>query len=293
METSTKRLPLFERLQVESQSNCNRSCWFCPRTYDRSGRYLSQDGDPVLRQMPTETILDLLDQARDLGFRGRVGFHHYSEPLLDRRNIHLAWAARDRGMEPYLHTNGDALRKSDRLCSQVLEVYRIIVVGLYDYRSNEELEEAKDYWRQRLAGVDPDFSPIGTQGVRSGHSIGVPRAMVPSDDRMAVPDLTFLNGPCHRPLIRLVIQYDGQMCNCCEDLHGAFCLGNILESSIEELWWSERHVRIVEDLVRGRRERYRLCRSCPMPPTGRPPDGESLKIDVRRQVPDVRPKVEA
>lgn len=79
--------PLFERMQIESQSNCNRACWFCPRTHDRSGRYLDAAGTAVLNRMPTEEILDLLDQAVARGFRGRVAFYHYSEPLLDDRNV--------------------------------------------------------------------------------------------------------------------------------------------------------------------------------------------------------------
>src|SRR5882724_13576203 len=84
------RIELFERLLIESQSNCNRSCWFCPRTYDRSGKHLDETGRSVLKQMPTWKILDLLDQAQALGYRGAVGFDHYSEPLLDKRSITLA-----------------------------------------------------------------------------------------------------------------------------------------------------------------------------------------------------------
>src|SRR5688500_5799223 len=80
---SKSSMPLFERLQIESQSNCNRSCWFCPRTYDESGKYLDRTGRSVMNQMSTETILDLLDQAQAMGFRERVTFFHYSEPLLD------------------------------------------------------------------------------------------------------------------------------------------------------------------------------------------------------------------
>jgi MoaA/NifB/PqqE/SkfB family radical SAM enzyme len=136
-----KRIPLFERLQIESQSNCNRSCWFCPRTYDRSGKYLDAEGAAVFNGMPTEKIINLLDQAQALGFRGRVAFYHYSEPLLDERNVMLAREARKRGMRPYLHTNGDVLRRNDQLCKEVKQIYEFIVVGLYDYRTNEELEE--------------------------------------------------------------------------------------------------------------------------------------------------------
>jgi radical SAM protein with 4Fe4S-binding SPASM domain len=272
------QIPLFERLQIESQSNCNRSCWFCPRIYDRTGKYLDVEGRPVINQMPTEKIIELLDQAQAMGFQGRAAFYHYSEPLLDRRNIMLAWEAKRRGMKPYLHTNGDVLKGDDALCEEVKRVYVLIVVGLYDYETNEELEAAKQYWREKLAGAAIEFSPIGLTGVTSAHSIGVPRALVPSDSRMGRLDLRYANAPCHRPVIRLLIQHDGEMCNCCEDTSGAFKLGNVYEHSLEELWFSERHVEIIESLMAGQRENYDLCRNCPMSPTG--PARAGSKIDI-------------
>lgn len=280
------KIPLFERLIIESQSNCNRSCWFCPRTYDNSGKYLDDQGRSVLKQMPTEKILDLLDQAQALEFRGRVGFHHFSEPLLDKRNPMLAREAKRRGMVPYLHTNGDVLRHDDELCEEVIELYGIIVIGLYDYCSNEELEDSKSYWQARLAGTNVKFSMIGISGSRSADSMGVPKALVPTDSRMSIPDLTYDNAPCHRPLIRIIIQYDGEMCNCCEDTHGSFQLGNVYRSSLEELWFSERHGEIIEDLISGERGSYQLCRNCPLPPTGRPRHGQKIQITPRRYRPD-------
>ena len=283
IETSPNlELPLFERLQIESHANCNRSCWFCPRTYDRSGSYLDAGGRRVWNRMPTEKILDLLEQARALGFTGRVGFHHYSEPLLDERNLALAREARARGMRPYLHTNGDVLKRDDRLCREVEEVYEHVVVGLYDYETDDDLEDAKRYWRRRLAAANLEFSPIGRSGARSAYSIGIPRALVPSDSRMGVPDLTFAHAPCHRPLIRMVIQHNGEMCNCCEDTSGAFRLGNVHRSSLEELWFSERHARVVADLLAGRREKHALCRNCPLPPTSSSPTNAKINISPRR-----------
>jgi radical SAM protein with 4Fe4S-binding SPASM domain len=231
--------------------------------------------------MPTAKILDLLDQARAMKFRERVAFYHYSEPLLDKRNIMLAREARKRGMKPYLHTNGDVLKGDDALCEEVKRVYVLIVIGLYDYETNEELEAAKLYWRDKLADAEIEFSPIGLTGSRSAHSIGVPRALVPSDARMGRLDLRYPNAPCHRPLIRLLIQHDGEMCMCCEDTAGAFKLGNVYEHSLEELWFSERHIEIIESLMAGQREHYDLCRNCPMSPTG--PNPEGSKIDIARR----------
>jgi MoaA/NifB/PqqE/SkfB family radical SAM enzyme len=232
--------------------------------------------------MRTDKILELLDQAQAMGFQGRVGFHHFSEPLLDPRNIMLAEEASKRGMRPYLHTNGDILRRDDDLCGHVKRVYDPIVVGLYDYRTNEELEETKEYWRSRLAGATTLlFSPIGPEGVRSADSIGIPKALVPTDSRMAAPDLTFPNAPCHRPVVRMIIQHDGEMCLCCEDTYGAFTLGNVYKSSLEELWFSEGHIALVEELLKGMRQKHPLCRICPQPPTA--PLVVGQKIDMERR----------
>ncbi|MDA1349266.1 MAG: radical SAM protein [Chloroflexi bacterium] len=279
---SKRSVPLFERLQIESQSHCNRACWFCARTYDRSGDYLTETGSPVVGQMPTDKILDLLDQAQAMGFVGQVGFYFYSEPLLDKRNPTLAREAKKRGMRPRLHTNGDVLTGNDSLCREIAEAYEEIIVGVYDYASDEELEAIKRSWRDKLSGAEIKFSSIGPAGAQTAHCMATPRALVPTDARVAVPDLVFANAPCRRPLIRMLIRYDGEMCNCCEDLHGAFNLGNVYESSLEELWHSDSHTQVIESLTAGGRELYKLCSNCPASPSGPPPNGKKVTVTRRR-----------
>jgi radical SAM protein with 4Fe4S-binding SPASM domain len=79
----------------------------------------------------------------------------------------------------------------------------------------------------------------------------------------------------------MIVQYDGTVANCCEDTFGAFKLGNAYEQSLEELWFSDRHVEIVRDLIAGARDKYSLCLSCPLPPTGRASNGKKIEIDFR------------
>lgn len=282
---TSRDLPIFGRLDIESQSLCNRDCWFCPRTYDRTGTYLDAAGRPVVWRMETAAILDLLDQAAAMGFAGEVAFHYYSEPLLDDRNVTLAREAVGRGMRPYLHTNGDVLARDEALCREVRDVYERIVVGLYDYETADELADLKAWWRSRLGEAKLDFVPIKRAGPAAVPSSGLPRSLVPTDRRMTVPDLTFPNGPCHRPLIRMIIAWDGRMANCCEDVAGAFDLGSIHESTLAELWNSPQHRQVVADLLAGRREDYPLCANCPMSPSGPPPAGEQLRIAPRRYAP--------
>jgi 2-deoxy-scyllo-inosamine dehydrogenase (SAM-dependent)/8-amino-3,8-dideoxy-alpha-D-manno-octulosonate transaminase len=276
-----RAIPLFERLELETQSHCNRACWFCPRIYDRTGAYLDHEGEPVVRQMATEKVLDILDQAASLQFTGGVSFYFYSEGLLDKRNVTFAREARTRGMKPYLHTNGDALRSNPALLEAVREVYDYIVIGLYDYETDAELEEGMEFWRRHLVHPDLRFSTIGNGPPKSARTMATPRALVPSSKRFNVPDFKYDAAPCHRPLIRLIIRHDGRMAMCCEDVHADFDFGNVHEATLEELWFSERHVRIVNDLIAGRRALYGLCRNCPLPPSGPAPEGQRIKIERR------------
>jgi len=267
---------------IELHSNCNRSCWFCPRTYDRSGKYRNAAGGNIDKAMPGDMVTDLLDQAQALGFTGRVAFHHFSEPLLDDRNLVFAAEAAKRGMQPYLVTNGDLLRGNSALCRQVQQAYDRIVVGIYDYTTEEELKQVRQFWADLLPRVNLEFSPIGLNGKQSAYSVGIPRALVPSDARMAVPDLSYENAPCQRPLIRMIVQYDGEICNCCDDTRGAFDLGNVYQASLAEIWNSERHIQLTKELAGGRRGKYEFCANCPQSPTGPALPGQKIGISFRR-----------
>jgi hypothetical protein len=83
----------------------------------------------------------------------------------------------------------------------------------------------------------------------------------------------------------MIVQYDGEVCHCCEDVSGAFALGNVHQSTLHELWFSARHAEIVEDLQLGRRSKYGLCRSCAMPPSSPLPGNAKIEMRVRRYRP--------
>ena len=40
----TKTIPMWSRIAIEIQSDCNRDCYFCPRYADRSGIRKNQKG---------------------------------------------------------------------------------------------------------------------------------------------------------------------------------------------------------------------------------------------------------
>lgn len=263
---------LFDDVTLELQSLCNRACFFCPRTYDKTGMYVDTDGNEIKRQMPTEKILDILDQLQAMGFAGKVSNHHLSEPLIDKRAIDIAWEVRKRGMLPVMNTNGDVLRKNKALCKQAAEVYRHIVVGIYDLSDKDKIAAEKEYWNKELEGTLVFFSVIppvdGKKLDFLDDADGAnPRVNVPDDERMRRRKELPGAVPCHRPLERILIHYDGRIGLCCEDHYGAFDIGNAFDTPIKDIWYSERRLNIVKNLAEGGRDKYELCRNCPQSAT--------------------------
>jgi radical SAM protein with 4Fe4S-binding SPASM domain len=264
--------PMFSYLNMETQSNCNRACWFCPRTYDESGQYFDADKKRVIKKMPMENIISILDQAQEMGFKGKVSTHHLSEPLLDKRWYEIVQEISKRDMLPVLHTNGDLFRKNDSLCEKVKGNYFYIVIGIYDQSDNEGIQKEKDFWLKRLDGkvffsVIPD--KVKLTGLESQEG-AFPRTKVPYHESMKFKKVQYEDAPCHRPLERMLIHYNGKVGICCEDHESEFFLGNAFEMSLKEIWYSKRRLKVIENLTRGNRKPYDLCRNCPMPGTEAP-----------------------
>lgn len=251
-------MPLFQRVVIELQSHCNRTCFFCCRESDTLGKRKLADGRSVQRSMPTAKVMSLLDELEALGFTGYITFHQLSEAFLDKRLMDVAREAKTRGMKPYVHTNGDVLRNNEKLCADAADVFEYIVVGLYDYTSEEEKEAEKTFWRSRLRGTEVMFSLAENAYVRT-HSAA-------NAQMSALPRHTYPTAVCADPLRYLMIHYNGDVAYCCEDMYGELSKLNVFETSLRDVWYGERHRRIAKTLLMGDRHRFDLCTKCTMGP---------------------------
>ncbi|MBA7593124.1 hypothetical protein ES703_00041 [subsurface metagenome] len=235
---------------LETQSYCNLGCPNCLRnTEPAQSRF--KDGQPIREEMPTEKVHDLIDQASKLGYRGTIQFQYYSEPTCDPRLVSFVKYAKGKGMRTEIATNGTLL--TGELCRQLDGVLDKIVIGIAN-------RKPRGYWlakfrrtRQVLVFLN---RPVAWAVTHFSPQKGRLQAMVKKN----------VNAPCHIPCKYLIIQYDGEMSLCCDDLSHAWNLGNAFEKSLEELWWSEKHVEILKILsVAGGRLKYPYCRICPTP----------------------------
>ena len=202
--------------------------------------------------------MSILDELEALAFTGYITFHHLSEAFLDNRLIDIASEAKHRGMRPYVHTNGDVLRGNEKLCRRTADIFEYVVVGLYDYKNKNEKEAEQRFWKTRLSGTQVMFSLIENV-YRRTHSADTP-------EMAAIPKTTFPTATCANPQKFLLIHYNGDVCCCCEDMHGELLKANIFEKSIREIWYSRRHQQVINDLQAGERSKYDLCSRCTMGP---------------------------
>ncbi|MFQ5647158.1 MAG: radical SAM/SPASM domain-containing protein [bacterium] len=249
------RIPLWTEIRIELHSSCNRDCPWCSRFHDRSGIRKDSNGIKVKRKMPMERVLDIIDQASRLGFKGGIGFHGLSEPFLDPRFFQAWRYAREKGMKLHASSNGDFLRKNPGLCSELDGPGNRLVIGLYDCRTDKQLQEEMAFWKKRFKKTEVISSKPMRGKLQIWHQSEVYRLME--------KDPQALREPCLRECKRLRVRYDGEVSFCCMDDRCAFDLGNAFDRGIEEIWWSDTRDYIIKTRTRpGGRQQFTLCRNC-------------------------------
>lgn len=96
-----KKNPLFEAVEIETTTVCNRKCSYCPNaTLARPAK-----------NMDEALFRSIIDGLKEIDFKGRVSPHFYGEPLVDKRILRLLTYTREKLPKAFikLFTNGDLL----------------------------------------------------------------------------------------------------------------------------------------------------------------------------------------
>lgn len=239
-------LALFNHVEIETASMCNRKCPMCLRQTIPEKGLIQPWHERHL--MPYETIMQIFAELAGLDYNGTIYFSHYNEPLLDKRLPQIAMLARE--MVPNaalgLYTNGDLM--TAEMAGRLDGVLHWLVYASYDELTRPEREA----WMKRHFDVTP---------VEVTHGVHIMTHFYPGAEEQAA---AFLQHVCIEPVRRLILNHKGDMLLCCSDVVGRFDLGRFPDMTLAELWNSPKHVQIVRDLLNfGGRDKYDYCRACP------------------------------
>ena len=271
---------MIEKIYLEITNVCNMDCSFCHKT-TRQKRLMSEQ--------EFDTLTDKL--------RGRAKylyFHLMGEPTLHPLLPKFIQTAKDRGFLPSVTTNGSTLAKTaeallDNLPYKVSislhapeanptfadESYLdncinfaraatehgcIVALRLWNLGSGADNSEILD----RLHAEFPcEWQQLrGGQGQRLDHKL-----FLEWGDRFDWPDLAApeidLNADafCYGLRDQIGVLVDGTVVPCCLDADGTLALGNLFESTIDDILASPR-ARTIYDGFSCRRAVESLCRKC-------------------------------
>ena len=233
---------MFRAVELEINSMCNRKCGYCPNITDkRPPAYMDQ-----------KLFEKIIDELGSIGFEGRISYHFYGEPLLDKRLPSFVHYTKKRvpNSRTEIYSNGDFL---------TLEMFRdYLRLGLdnflitqHDNRMPPNLQRILD------SASDDEKEHIAIRFARD-------RFMINRSG--LIKTLTVLNEPmkypCDWPLTSIVITATGNVVLCCNDYYETNVLGNAATQSLADIWMSPRFEQVRRALSNGDRTISPLCEKC-------------------------------
>ncbi|WP_127718489.1 aminotransferase class I/II-fold pyridoxal phosphate-dependent enzyme [Halobacteriovorax sp. HLS] len=234
-------LPLL--IEIEINSNCNLACSYCPN---------SIDGYSSSREMDLELYTKLLLQLKEKGYKGKLAFDFYNEPMDTPNFDRFVELAKKTLPSSFLslYSNGTKILNKDRLvdiidkgiCEIVITKHEAIkklpIESFYDdlELSIKSKVSIRDYQNLVLTNRSGSLK-VGEKGDFSKHSCSVPSLM-------------------------FTVTVDGDVLPCFEDAYRKHSLGNIKSDNVIDIWNSKDSHQFRCDLKTGQRQKYEICKDC-------------------------------
>ena len=263
----------FKQVYIEITNKCNLNCPFCPNdTLEK-------------HEMNLENIDYILNEVKD--YTDTVCLHIQGEPLLHSSFLSVVGLCYKYGLNINLTTNGVLINK----LLEVLRVYqnfKMINISLQamvyfkDYKEfyveniNYFLEYKNRHfknipvnlrlWNDKTTDVNKeinDYSKNLFKHIVLNHHIYNTR--ISENDEFTWPtldlDVNEIESGCLGGKDQLGILVDGRVVLCCLDYLGHTNLGNVFESSLEEILHSDKYLRSIKGF-NDRKPYLELCKKC-------------------------------
>jgi radical SAM protein with 4Fe4S-binding SPASM domain len=218
---------LFNSVEIETTSICNRKCSFCPVAYDTRPKQV----------MPGDLIEKILSELKELKFNGLISFAGYGEPLLDKRLENIVEKIKKELNSPIeVVTNGDFLTYE--------RFKQLIAKGAGIFRLSQHDKEPSEAIKLLFRNIKEDeLKYIIFQEATEGSITFANRGG-------SVPNLKTLH-PFYCSPLHLIIRADGSVPLCCNDYYKEVNFGNVKNERIIDIWNKPFYRKIRNEIKRG------------------------------------------
>lgn len=239
-EIEALRNPVFQWVEIETTSACNRRCGYCPNSSTERPARLMEEG----------LFYKIIDELSELKFSGRFSPHLYGEPLLDKRIFAFMSYTRKKLPNVYVKffTNGDLLTHDvfKMLIDSGVDVVRI---AQHDPSPSITLKDTLAAIGSRTKKRHIEYVVYYNNDDNLMNRGGL--VEVKHDVSMRFCD--YVSG--------ISIDYDGNMLLCCQDFMSKYRFGNLKTEKIIDVW-NKKNYKELRDNIKSGIWQLDICRIC-------------------------------
>jgi radical SAM protein with 4Fe4S-binding SPASM domain len=249
-----RNFPLPSVIEISESGTCNRSCDFCPR---------SDINYPDEKKFIDKNLLNkLLIDLESFDYEGIFLFSGFVEPMLDKKIFDHISAVRFYLPKAKIElvTNGDILTK-EKVSKLFKSGLSTLLISVYDSaddvkRFQNMIDEAK---------IDTNKVVIRHRYLGSENSFGITlsnRAGAMDNAKFKIASLSKpSNKTCYYPHYTFFMDYKGDVLICSHDWLKKKIVGNLNQSSFEQIWTSSEFNEARKSLQIGNRN-FEPCKKC-------------------------------
>lgn len=267
----------YKKIYIEITNSCNLNCSFCSKTNRKikfmtieqfeyilneiKGKtkviYLHVKGEPLLHP----NLIELLNLAEKYNLKVHITtngtlFPKIVDKLKDCKAIHkINFSLHSENNNPnYLN---DIFENVEKLNEKTYVIYRLWTLN------NNELDEKSTKIVEKLTEYY-SLSKETVEKLKTENNIKIKSTIyVDKDNEFEWPEINDNKscGYCHALKTHIAILSDGTVVPCCLDAEGIINLGNIYETSLDEIINSKRY-QILKKSFQDRKPSEKLCQSC-------------------------------
>lgn len=272
-------------LRIENTNFCNGQCFMCP--YPSMKRKKGT--------MTRELYKKIIDQAKELNIN-YINLHNFGEPLADKDFVWRVKYAKSKNIKRIsTNTNGTLLTKKlikdiiksglDELYISVdaatKKTYQKIRIGLnYDHvqKSIKYLVKLKKQLKSDKPKIILDFLEFNLNENETNKFINKWKNLVDDVCISQIHDwsnkkkidtgksisnyVEFSQAPCRLPFTEMLINWDGTVSLCCQDIEGEIILGDVNKKPISDIWQNKKYQAIRKAHLNLNTKNLSLCQNC-------------------------------